>query len=236
MLRDRSLTRTSLRRARLGAAILGCGLAVAACGSSAGFSSGTTSGMSGMSGAKATTNAAASASTAASSEVSAASKSMKGMSGMSSAGKAVDGITPIPTQVLGTGVWQHMKVQAMAMTAIPFVIFNGTRERTIKVTRHTSFHLMVELNDARTKEPIPYASVWATIRKNGKVVYDERQWPMIAEYLGPHYGNDVSLPGPGHYQLSLLVSPPVSARHVEYKNIWLKPHRLTFAFDWKRDS
>jgi uncharacterized protein involved in high-affinity Fe2+ transport len=216
----------SLRRARLGAIALGCSLAVAACGSSAGLGTSTGSSMSGVSGARATTNAAAQ-------EATAASKGMRGMSGMSGSGKPVDGIKPIPTQMLGTGDWQHMKVQAMAMTAIPFVIYNGTKERTVKLPKHASFHLMVELNDARSKEPIPYASVWATIRRNGKVVYDERQWPMISEYLGPHYGNDVSLPGAGHYQLSLLISPPVSARHVEYKNIWLKPHRMKFAFNWK---
>ena len=39
---------------------------------------------------------------------------------------------------------------------------------------------------------------------------------MISRYMGPHYGNDVHVPGAGTYQLSLLVSPPVSARHVEY--------------------
>jgi len=31
----------------------------------------------------------------------------------------------------------------------------------------------------------------------------------------------------------LLVSPPVSARHVEYEDVWLKPHKATFAFHWK---
>ena len=92
---------------------------------------------------------------------------------------------------------------------------------------------MVMLNDAQTGVPIPYAGVWATISKAGKVVYDERQWPMISRYMGPHYGNDVSLPGGGQYQLSLLVSPPVSARHVEYQNVWLKPHRVTLSFHWK---
>jgi uncharacterized protein involved in high-affinity Fe2+ transport len=56
---------------------------------------------------------------------------------------------------------------------------------------------------------------------------------MISEYMGSHYGNNVTLPGAGHYELSLLVSPPVSARHVEYKNVWLKPHRMNFSFNWK---
>ena len=91
---------------------------------------------------------------------------------------------------------------------------------------------MVMLSDDRTNYPIPYASVWATIRHGSKIVFDERQWPMISEYMGPHYGNNVTLPGPGTYRLSLLVSPPVSARHIEYAHIWLKPHRVNFTFRW----
>ena len=50
--------------------------------------------------------------------------------------------------------------------------------------------------------------------------------------MGPHYGNDVSVPGAGTYQMSLLVSPPVSARHVEYQNVWLHPHEVNFTFHW----
>jgi uncharacterized protein involved in high-affinity Fe2+ transport len=80
--------------------------------------------------------------------------------------------------------------------------------------------------------PIPYAGVWATISKAGKVVYDERQWPMLSAFMGPHYGNNVVLPGAGNYELTLLISPPVSARHLEYKNVWLHPHRVTVSFHW----
>jgi uncharacterized protein involved in high-affinity Fe2+ transport len=145
----------------------------------------------------------------------------------------VDGIKPVPTQVLASAAWQGMSIKAMAMTAVPFVIYNGSNEQMVKPTPKTSFHLMVMLNDAQTGVPIPYASVWATISQAGRVVYDERQWPMISRYMGPHYGNDVTLPGGGEYQISLLISPPVSARHVEYQNVWLHPHRVTLNFHWK---
>ncbi len=149
---------------------------------------------------------------------------------------SVNGVKPVPSQVLASATWQGMKIQARTMTPIRFYVFNGTREQLVKPGKHASFHLMVMLDDAHTNEPIPYSTVWATIRQAGKVVYDERQWPMISAYMGPHYGNDVSLPGAGRYQLSLLVSPPVSARHVEYKNVWLKPHRVTVNFTWKPPS
>ncbi len=112
-----------------------------------------------------------------------------------SAEMSVDGLKPVPTQILGTADWQGMKITAQAMTAAPFVIYNGTSEQTVKPGPHACFHLMVMLNDAQTGVAIPYATVWATITKSSKTVFDERQWPMLSRYMGPHYGDDVSLPG-----------------------------------------
>jgi Fe2+ transport protein len=180
---------------------------------------------------KSTSAAASSASSGGSSSA------MPGMNmGTSSAGggssMSVNGIKPVATQVLASTTWQGMKITAEATTPVPFVIYNGTSEQMVKAG-NASFHLMVMLSDAQTGVAIPYSTVWATISKDGKVIYDERQWPMISRYMGPHYGNDVSVPGAGTYQLSLLVSPPVSARHVEYQNVWLNPHRVNFTFHWK---
>jgi len=168
------------------------------------------------------------------------SSSSSGMSGMdmgassssSNSNISVNGIKPVPSQLLATSTWQGMSIEARTMTPAPFVIYNGSSEQVVKPGPKTSFHLMVMLNDAHTGVAIPYATVWATITKDGKVIFDERQWPMISAFMGPHYGNNVELPGPGTYQLSLLISPPVSARHVEYQNVWLKPHRVTATFHW----
>jgi Fe2+ transport protein len=163
-----------------------------------------------------------------------------GMAGMnmgsgtstSASNVSADGIKPVPIQILGSSIWQGMKITAEVTTPVPFVVYNGTSEQMVKPTPKTSFHLMIMLSDTQTNVAIPYASVWATITHNGKIDFDERQWPMISRYMGPHYGNDVSLPGAGEYKLSLLVSPPVSARHVEYENVWLHPHRVNFTFHW----
>ena len=138
----------------------------------------------------------------------------------------------MPTQVLGTAVWQGMKITADAMTPVPFDIYNGTTMQTVNPPKNTSFHLMVLLNDAQTNVAIPYASVWGTIKRGSETPFDESLWPMISRYMGPHYGNDVALPGAGTYQLSLLISPPVSARHLEYQDVWLKPHTVPFTFRW----
>ena len=128
-------------------------------------------------------------------------------SGAAASEMSVAGIKPVPTQILGTADWQGMKIAAQAMTAVPFVIYNGTSERMVKPGPHTSFHLMVMLNDSQTGVAIPYASVWATITKSSKVVFDERQWPMLSRYMGPHYGNDVTLPGGGKLQAELADQP-----------------------------
>jgi hypothetical protein len=177
--------------------------------------------------------ASADKTTSTTTKAAAAGSSMAGMNMGSGSGMSVNGIKPIPTQTLVTADWQDMKVSARAMTAVPFVVYDGTSERTIKPGKNTTFHLMVYLDDARTHVPIPYAGVWATIRQADKLIYDERMWPMICEYMGPHYGNDVKLPGKGTYQLSLLISPPVSARHVEYQQVWLRSHRINTTFMWR---
>ena len=176
-----------------------------------------------------------------SSTTAASSNGSSGMSGMSmgsgsepaSAGSvSVNGVKAVPTQLLGSALWQGMKISVEATTPLPFVIYNGTSEQMVKAGPKTSFHLMVMLSDDQTGVAIPYASVWATIKHGSKIYYDARQWPMISRYMGPHYGNDVSVPGAGTYQMSLLVSPPVSARHVEYQNVWLQPHKVNFTFHW----
>jgi len=175
---------------------------------------------------------------------SASSNGSGGMAGMnmgagsstSGGSVSVNGVKAVPTQMLGSANWQGMKISAEAMTPLPFVIYNGTSEQMVKAGAKASFHLMVMLSDAQTGVAIPYATVWATIRQKGKIYYDARQWPMISRYMGPHYGNDVSVPGAGTYQLSLLVSPPVSARHVEYQNVWLHPHLVNLTFHWAPPS
>jgi uncharacterized protein involved in high-affinity Fe2+ transport len=189
-----------------------------AASTAAGGGSADTSGMSGMSGMDMGPTPAATGSAAA-----------------SGAAAAAD-VKPVPTQVLGTAVWQGMKITADAMTPVPFLIYNGTTMQTVNPAKNVSFHLMVLLNDAQTNVVIPYASVWGTITEGSKTPFDESLWPMISRYMGPHYGNDVALPGTGTYKLTLLVSPPVSARHLEYQGVWLKPHKVTFTFHWHQAS
>jgi uncharacterized protein involved in high-affinity Fe2+ transport len=56
---------------------------------------------------------------------------------------------------------------------------------------------------------------------------------MISEYMGTHYGNNVPHLAPGSYTLKLLISPPVSARHLEYAHVWQRQHAVIEHFTWK---
>src|SRR5579875_1292137 len=62
----------------------------------------------------------------------------------------IKGIKPVPTQVLASTRWQGMAISAEAMTAVPFVVFNGTHAQEVKPGPKTTFHLMVMLSDAQT--------------------------------------------------------------------------------------
>ncbi|MGH3003494.1 MAG: iron transporter [Gaiellaceae bacterium] len=141
---------------------------------------------------------------------------------------------PVPIQPIGTARWQGMKIQARLSMPVPFVVFEGTSGRMVKPTKREDVHLMVMLSDAQTGAAIPYGSVWATVRKAGKIVFDERLWPMISRFMGTHFGNNVALPGSGTYTVSLLIGPPQAARHIEYSKVWLKPHRVSMTFHWNK--
>ncbi len=144
-------------------------------------------------------------------------------------------ITPI-----GKASWQGMKIEVRAMAPSTFILLESGKQKMVKPTAKDSFHLMVLLSDAKSGAPIPYSSVWATVTKGdmgtGKPVFDERLWPMISEVMGVHYGINVPIPAAGTYHMSLVISPPAVARHMEYDNRWLKPHKVGFTFNFKPAS
>ncbi len=223
------------RRTLLAAAALT--LALAGCASADKNAADTSSSMSGMSMSGSSSSAGSASSNSGSSVGSAVGSSGSAMGSMSSMKTTTvieNGVpTPVPIKTIGTADWKDMEIQAQEMTPVPFYIDNGTSSREVKPAKNTSFHLMVMLTDRHTGVALPYANVWAVITKHGKTVFNERQWPMLSEYMGPHYGNNVALPGPGTYKLTLLVSAPAAAMHIEYANMWSGTHKVTTTFTWK---
>lgn len=129
--------------------------------------------------------------------------------------------------------WQGMAIRITVGPAEEFVIPQGTVFRPVTAAPGDSLHLMVDLADRETGQPVPYAAVWATIHDGaGRVVFDERLWPMISPGMGVHYGANVALPAPGRYELRVQVGPPQLARHDEYTSRWMEPRTFTARFAW----
>ena len=155
---------------------------------------------------------------------------MPGMAGMSGTSAAA---LPGQMHLLGSDTWQGMNIELASMPPQPFTVFEGQQTKPVTPTGKDSLHLMAVLADAQSHERIPYASCWVTVTDaNGKIVFDERMWPMISRDVGTHYGTNVALPGPGRYSARLRVGPPQAARHPEYAAIWLVPYTLTVPLQW----
>jgi hypothetical protein len=155
---------------------------------------------------------------------------MPAMAGMSGTGAAA---LPGQMHLLGSDTWQGMTVELASMPPQPSTVFEGQQTKPVIPTGKDSVHLMAVLADAQSHERIPYASCWVTVTDGtGKVVFDERLWPMISRDVGTHYGTNVALPGPGRYSVRLRVGPPQAARHPEYTGIWLVPYTMTVALPW----
>lgn len=116
-----------------------------------------------------------------------------------------------------------------------FFLLQGEKMKTIEKKPRDTFHMMVLLRDQQNGWFIPNTAVWMTIKDaKGKVVFDERMWPMLAERI--HYGNNVALPGPGHYRIEIQIGAPQLARHIPYQEKWLKPFKVVFEYDYRKTT
>jgi hypothetical protein len=136
-------------------------------------------------------------------------------------------------RTLASATWQGMRIAARAAPATAFVVFNGSSEETVRAIRRDGLQLSVTLTDVQTGVAIPYATVTATIGRGTRTLGTKRLWPMISPSAGPGYVVNTSLPGAGTYRLALVITPPVSARHLEYQHVWLRPHTARLTFRWK---
>lgn len=128
-------------------------------------------------------------------------------------------------------------MQIILMTADPetFFLLQGQEMKTIETKPGDTFHMMVMLRDQQNGWFIPNSAVWMTIKDaKGKVIFDERMWPMLAERI--HYGNNVALPGPAHYTIEVQIGAPQLARHMPYQEKWLKPFKVAFEYDYRKKT
>lgn len=130
---------------------------------------------------------------------------------------------------------EGMEIRLMTADPESFFILQGEKIKTVEKKPADTFHMMVLLRDQQNGWFIPNTAVWMTIKDTkGAVVFDERMWPMLAEQI--HYGNNVALPGPGHYRIEIQIGAPQLARHRPYQEKWLKPFKVVFEYDYRKTA
>ena len=87
-----------------------------------------------------------------------------------------------------------------------FFTITGERLTTVPVRSEDSLHLMAAVWDRRSGTVLP-VDVGAAIETPSGERRTTTFWPMLSPMMGFHYGDNVALPGPGTYEISLQVGP-----------------------------
>ncbi|MBB4663471.1 iron transporter [Conexibacter arvalis] len=133
---------------------------------------------------------------------------------------------------LATKEQDGMKIEVVAMGPEPFTVEEGGRTIHHRPKPDDNAHLMVTLTDVETGDRIPYSSVQIALSRDGRRLLDTRLWPMIAQTVGMHYGENVALPESGRFDAVVTVGAPEVARHRELAGRWTRPVKLSFPLDW----
>jgi periplasmic iron binding protein len=112
-----------------------------------------------------------------------------------------------------------------------------------------AIHLEVDVHATKSEKHgfpedawIPYLTIRYTLTKDGSKFKKTGKLAPMTAADGPHYANNVTMAGPGTYQLTYEISPPSSngfIRHVDKATgvpDWWKPFTLhwTFAYPSKQ--
>ena len=129
---------------------------------------------------------------------------------------------------LGQATWQGMGIQARTSAPATFVLFNGYEPAARPPTAKDSFHLMVHALRRRDRGRDP---VLVGLGDDHEGREGRLRRAAVADGLALHGAalrqQRRSSERRRSITLTLLVSPPVAARHMEYKGLWLKPHRVS---------
>ncbi|ADJ15587.1 iron transporter [Halalkalicoccus jeotgali] len=91
-----------------------------------------------------------------------------------------------------------------------FWTVTGTETNQVAMRESDSVHLMATVRESGSGRYLP-AEVRVSIPREGDRL-DRTLWPMLSQRMGPHHGDNVTLPGPGTYAASVRVLP-AGVRH-----------------------
>lgn len=91
-----------------------------------------------------------------------------------------------------------------------FWTITGRETNRVEVRDEDAIHLMASVWDAEMGTVVP-TDVRMTVEGNGTTPYDGQLWPMLAQRMGFHYGDNLGIAEDGTYVATLRISP-ASAR------------------------
>jgi len=138
-------------------------------------------------------------------------------------------------------VEMHPVVEASEYALLPhfsyphqFWLVDGEDTEAVLPTLEDSTHLMVMVWDRETGELLPVdAGATMEIRRDGDPVETVAPWPMLAQTMGFHFGDNVPLPGDGTYTVEVTMNPIEQIRKTGgFAGRFAETETATFEFEW----
>lgn len=111
-----------------------------------------------------------------------------------------------------------------------FWLVTGRRRRKVTITQNDSVHLMPVVWDAETGIVPPDMNPQVKISKDGSSVAQFAPWPMLAQPMGFHFGDNVQLDGAGTYTVELSIGAPSTRRTGSLAD---NQGRVSFTFEFE---
>jgi|AntDeeMetagen134_2_1112570.scaffolds.fasta_scaffold02343_5 Fe2+ transport protein. len=115
-----------------------------------------------------------------------------------------------------------------------FWVFAGQEPEHVPVQEGQTMHIMSSVWDPEFGNLLPTGNPDITITTGDGEEVDQRSlWSMLAQQMGPHFGDNVTLPESGEYNVTIDVDP-VSARQLgAYVDRFNSAESATFTFDFQ---
>jgi hypothetical protein len=113
----------------------------------------------------------------------------------------------------------------------PFLNVQSGNKREVEVTDEQTMHLMVKPWSTEESIVPATASLSAEIKKDGQFLGSPTMWPMLSQPMGFHFGENVSLDGPGTYTVDIRLTPPTSKMTEPAEAVFGEPISKTIEFE-----
>jgi len=110
-------------------------------------------------------------------------------------------------------------------------------EPTVADPEDPGLHFMFAFWDAETGNMLPVDITESmTVRQDGNIVDRRDMWPMIAQSMGFHFGDNISLPEEGTYEIEVQLNPIRARKTGAFEGRFEEPVSTEFTFEFDREA